>query len=65
MRLILHAPTQLASERELSEGPVMRCAVEESFVGVAKNSITDVRETNSVGQWMYRRLALGCRAMLS
>ena len=32
-RSILRLPTQLAGERELSEGPATRCAVEEGFVG--------------------------------
>jgi hypothetical protein len=31
--LILHPLTQLVGEGAMSEGPVMRCAVEEGFVG--------------------------------
>jgi hypothetical protein len=38
-RLILHSPTQLAGEREMGEGLVTRCAVDEGFVGVAKGWI--------------------------
>ena len=31
--LILDSPTQLVAEREMSEGPVIRCAVEECSIG--------------------------------
>lgn len=50
--LIPHPLTQLASEREMSEGPVMRCAVEECIadglnrVGVGV-SITPCRSSDS------------------
>jgi hypothetical protein len=39
----------------MSEDPVMPCAVEEGIVGVAKSTTVDMRESNRVGQLMYRR----------